>query len=67
MEKKKQKEPTPPPEGEHKYVTVLFADVANYTSMSENLYPEEVHQIMDGCFNEGRSHSLFQPLGRSRK
>jgi class 3 adenylate cyclase/tetratricopeptide (TPR) repeat protein len=31
-------------------VTVLFADVANYTSMSENLDPEEVHQIMDGCF-----------------
>jgi class 3 adenylate cyclase/tetratricopeptide (TPR) repeat protein len=37
-------------EGEHKLVTVLFADVANYTSMSEKLDPEEVHQIMDGCF-----------------
>jgi len=37
-------------EGERKLVTVLFADVANYTSMSENLDPEEVHQIMDGCF-----------------
>jgi class 3 adenylate cyclase len=37
-------------EGERKVVTVLFADVANYTSMSENLDPEEVHQIMDGCF-----------------
>jgi hypothetical protein len=31
-------------------VTVLFADVANYTSMSEKLDPEEVHQIVDGCF-----------------
>jgi class 3 adenylate cyclase/tetratricopeptide (TPR) repeat protein len=31
-------------------VTVLFADVANYTSISEKLDPEEVHQIMDGCF-----------------
>jgi len=31
-------------------VTVLFADVANYTSMSEKLDPEEVHQIMDGAF-----------------
>jgi len=31
-------------------VTVFFADVANYTSMSEKLDPEEVHQIMDGCF-----------------
>ncbi|HDZ26132.1 MAG TPA: adenylate/guanylate cyclase domain-containing protein, partial [Candidatus Aminicenantes bacterium] len=37
-------------EGERKLVTVLFADVANYMSMSENLDPEEVHQIMDGCF-----------------
>jgi len=36
-------------EGERKLVTVLFADVANYTSMSEKLDPEEVHQIMDGC------------------
>ena len=31
-------------------MTVLFADVANYTSMSEKLDPEEVHQIVDGCF-----------------
>ena len=37
-------------EGEHKLVTVLFADVVNYTSISEKLDPEEVHQIMDGCF-----------------
>jgi predicted ATPase/class 3 adenylate cyclase len=37
-------------EGERKIVTVLFADVANYTSIAEKLDPEEVHQIMDGCF-----------------
>ena len=37
-------------EGERKIVTVLFADVANYTSMSEILDPEEVLQIMDGAF-----------------
>ena len=37
-------------EGERKLVTVLFADVANYTSMAEKLDPEEVHQIMNGCF-----------------
>ena len=37
-------------EGERKLVTVLFADVANFTAMSEELDPEEVHQIMDGCF-----------------
>jgi len=37
-------------EGERKLVTVLFADVANYTAMAEQLDPEEAHQIMDGCF-----------------
>jgi class 3 adenylate cyclase/tetratricopeptide (TPR) repeat protein len=37
-------------EGERKLVTVLFADVANFTSIAEKLDPEEVHQIMDGCF-----------------
>jgi len=37
-------------EGERKLVTVLFADVANYTAISEQLDPEEVHRIMDGCF-----------------
>jgi class 3 adenylate cyclase len=37
-------------EGERKLVTVLFADVADYTAMAEKLDPEAVHQIMDGCF-----------------
>jgi predicted ATPase/class 3 adenylate cyclase len=37
-------------EGERKLVTILFSDVANYTSFSEKLDPEEVHQIMNGCF-----------------
>lgn len=37
-------------EGERKLVTVLFADIVNYTSISEKLDPEEVHQIMDECF-----------------
>jgi class 3 adenylate cyclase/tetratricopeptide (TPR) repeat protein len=37
-------------EGERKLVTVLFADVANFTTLSEKLDPEEVHTIMDGCF-----------------
>jgi len=37
-------------EGERKLVTVLFADVANYTAMAEKLDPEIVHQLMDGCF-----------------
>ncbi|VBB45950.1 Adenylate and Guanylate cyclase catalytic domain protein [uncultured Desulfatiglans sp.] len=37
-------------EGERKRVSVLFADVANFTGISEQLDPEDVHQIMDGCF-----------------
>ncbi|MFO7985483.1 MAG: adenylate/guanylate cyclase domain-containing protein [Desulfatiglandaceae bacterium] len=37
-------------EGERKVVTVMFTDVVDYTSMSEKLDPEEVHQIMDGVF-----------------
>jgi hypothetical protein len=41
-------------EGERKLVTVLFADVDNYTSISEKLDPEEVHQIM-GKGKGGRS------------
>ncbi len=38
-------------EGERKSVTVLFADVANFSSISEKLDPEDIHQIMDGCFS----------------
>jgi len=36
-------------EGERKLVTVMFADVAGFTAISEKLDPEDVHQIMDGC------------------
>ena len=37
-------------EGERKLVTVMFADVASFTAISESLDPEDIHQIMDGCF-----------------
>jgi class 3 adenylate cyclase/tetratricopeptide (TPR) repeat protein len=37
-------------EGERRQVTVLFADVAGFTTMAERLDPEVVHQIIDGCF-----------------
>ena len=37
-------------EGERKQVTVLFADVAGFTALSERLDPEDVHDIMDRCF-----------------
>ena len=37
-------------EGERRQVTVLFADVAGFTSLAEKLDPEEVHRIINGCF-----------------
>ena len=36
--------------GERKLVSVLFADVAEFTTIAEKLDPEDVHEIMDGCF-----------------
>lgn len=36
--------------GERKLVSVLFADVADFTGLAEKLDPEDVHEIMDGCF-----------------
>jgi class 3 adenylate cyclase/tetratricopeptide (TPR) repeat protein len=37
-------------EGERRQVTILFADVANFTTLAEQLDPEVVHEIMDRCF-----------------
>ena len=37
-------------EGERRQVTVLFADTAGFTALAEKLDPEDVHQIMDRCF-----------------
>lgn len=37
-------------EGEQKQVTVLFTDVAGFTSISEKFNIHDVHQIMDGYF-----------------
>jgi len=39
-------------EGERKYVTVLFSDMSGYTSMSEQLDPEEVKEISSRIFGE---------------
>jgi class 3 adenylate cyclase/tetratricopeptide (TPR) repeat protein len=38
-------------EGERKHVTVLFADVAGSTALAERIDPEEMHALMDGCFD----------------
>src|SRR6266545_98980 len=37
-------------EGERRQVTVVFADIAGFTSLAEQRDPEEVHQIVDRCF-----------------
>ncbi len=37
--------------GERKQVTVLFVDVAGFTSLSERLDPEEVHRLMNRAFD----------------
>jgi class 3 adenylate cyclase/tetratricopeptide (TPR) repeat protein len=37
-------------EGERKQVTVMFTDVSGFTAMSSRLDPEDVHEIMDRCF-----------------
>ena len=38
-------------EGERRQVTVLFADIAGFTSVAEGRDPEDVHQIVDRCFD----------------
>jgi len=37
-------------EGERRQVAVLFADVAGFTALAETLDPEDVHGIIDRCF-----------------
>ena len=37
-------------EGERRQVTVLFADIAGFTSLAEDRDPEDIHQIVDRCF-----------------
>jgi len=37
--------------GERKEVIVLFADVSGYTSLSERIDAEELHEVMNGCFD----------------
>lgn len=36
--------------GERKFVTVLFADIAGFTALSETLDPEAVRDLMNACF-----------------
>jgi class 3 adenylate cyclase/tetratricopeptide (TPR) repeat protein len=43
--------PTHDQEGERKLVSVLFADTAGFTALSEMLDPEEIAQIMQDCLS----------------
>ena len=38
-------------EGERRQVTVLFADMAGFTSLAEKRDPEEVHRVVNACFD----------------
>src|SRR5690242_11584644 len=37
-------------EGERCQVTVLFADIAGFSTLAERFDPEDVHRIVDRCF-----------------
>lgn len=38
-------------EGERKQITVLFADVVGFTSMSSQIDPEDAHAVIRACFD----------------
>ncbi len=40
------------PSGERRVVSVLFADIKDYTTLSENLDPEQVEELVGGLFRE---------------
>ena len=47
---------TPPspqrrPADERRLVTIVFADLAGFTSIAENLEPDEVQELLNRCFD----------------
>ncbi len=50
---------TPLPSGDRRVVTVLFADVSGFTSLSETLDPERLTEIINACFR-----ALSEPVYR---
>ncbi len=53
----------PPIEGERRTVTVLFADMAGFTAMSERMDPEIVTEIINDCL--GRAVAVIDQHGGS--
>ena len=49
-------------EGERKAVSVLFADVAGFTRLADQISAEDLHAVMDGCF-ERLSHTVHRYEG----
>ncbi len=39
-------------DGERRWVTVMFADLSGFTSLSERTDPEEIRSMVDGCMKE---------------
>ncbi|MNR88665.1 Adenylate cyclase 2 [compost metagenome] len=50
---------TPLPSGDRRVVTVLFADVSGFTTLSESLDPERLAEIINACFK-----ALSEPIYR---
>jgi class 3 adenylate cyclase/predicted ATPase len=46
----KSESPSDTLDGERRYVTVLFADVSGFTALSETMDPEDIRDLMNGCF-----------------
>jgi len=42
--------PTSPDQGERRQATVLFADIAGFTALSQTLDPEDLRDLMNSCF-----------------
>jgi hypothetical protein len=38
--------------GERRMVTVMFADISGFTALSEKMDPEQVRNLMNGCFDQ---------------
>ncbi len=54
-------QPAPPPTGERRQVTVMFADLAGFTSLSRELDAEEVHALLNGYFE--RADAIVEQYG----